>query len=564
MNVLSRKKYKSGILVAVLLTLAVGWLSNVSPASAHPLGNFTVNRYSRIEIGSAGLNIHYVLDMAEIPTFQEKDLIDTNHDGQISDSERLAYLDRKATEIQAGLTINMNGKSVTTKIATKDLTFLAGQGGLQTMRLTALFQSEVLSTDAATLSYRDDNFNERLGWREIVVRNATGVALSQSSAPSTDQSNELRTYPTDLLASPLNVNAAQVSFKLDPTVVVNNQSSANIAQITAKTDDPFASLLNTKDVTLPVFLGLLAAAFGLGAVHALSPGHGKTVVAAYLVGTRGTPRHAIFLGATVTVTHTLGVFGLGLITLFASQFILPEKLYPWLGFASGVIVVLMGLALFRTRLRYAFVGKTAPALAPADSQENHSHNHDEHSHETHFHSEHTHDHEHNNEHAHSHEPHDYAHADHDPDHDLQHSHSHEQHDHEHIDDHVHSHGGVAHSHLPPGTDGTAVTWKRLLMFGISAGLLPCPSALVVMLSSIALGQTAFGLLLIVLFSLGLATTLTGMGLAFIYARKLMTRLNLSSSSRIVRILPVASALVITLVGAALVIEGLNQAGVLNR
>ncbi len=556
MNLVSRKKYKSGILVALLLTLAVGWLSNVSPAAAHPLGNFTVNRYSRVEIGAAGVNIHYVLDMAEIPTFQEKDLVDTNHDGQISDPERLAYLDRKANEIQTGLKLSLNNTPVTTKISDKTLTFLPGQGGLQTMRLTALFQSEALSSDASRLSYQDTNFSERLGWKEIVVRNATGVALSQSSAPYSDQSNELRTYPVDLLASPLNVNSAQVSFKLDSSVVVNNQSTTNTAQITAKTDDPFASLLDTKDITLPIFLGLLAAAFGIGAVHALSPGHGKTVVAAYLVGTRGTLRHAIFLGATVTITHTLGVFTLGLITLFASQFILPEKLYPWIGFASGVIVVLMGLALFRTRLRYALVGRTAPALE--HPHHDHSHEPHEQAHTEHNHDDHAHDHEDN--HAHPHDDHEHVHGDHD-----QHDHAHDDHEHAHNhDDHVHSHGGMAHSHLPPGTDGTAVTWKRLLMFGISAGLLPCPSALVVMLSSIALGQTALGLLLIVLFSLGLATTLTMMGIAFIYARKLMSRLNLSSGSRIVRILPVASALVITIVGAALVIEGLNQAGVLNR
>ncbi len=586
---IQNSKSKRLVGLGLLLALAIGWLALPLTAAAHPLGNFTVNRYSRIEIGSAGVKIYYVLDMAEIPTFQEKDLIDLNRDGQISETERLAYLDRKATELQAGLVLTVDGATTPLKLMDKQLTFPDGQGGLQTTRLTASFETTALPNSATGLAYQDNNFADRLGWREIVVRNATGVALQQSSVSATDQSNELRKYPEDMLASPLAVTSAQASFKLDTSVVVNNSTPTETTGAAVRSSDSFGDLINGKELTAGVILASLLGALVLGMFHALSPGHGKTIVAAYLIGSRGTARHAVFLGLTVTVTHTIGVFALGLITLFASQYILPEKLYPWLGLASGLIVVAMGVTLFRARLRFA-TAKATPdahlATAPDHTHEDHDHDHD-----------HSHDHDHDHDHDHTHEHHDhdqtlqpqYAYAANNPLHD--HDHNHEStyavaykevahdHDHDHDHDHTHehtplspqssvlsphSHGGRVHTHLPPGTDGTAITWKRLLFFGISAGLLPCPSALVVMLSAIALGRVAFGLVLIVFFSIGLAGTLTGLGIALIYARRLMIRAKVGVSSKVIRILPVASALAIAIVGLAISYEALLQTGILNR
>jgi len=364
-----------------------------------------------------------------------------------------------------------------------------------------------------------------------------------------------------------------------------------------RAQDPFADLVNGGELTLGVILLSLLLAFVLGMAHALSPGHGKTVVAAYLVGTRGTARHAIFLGLSVTVTHTLGVFALGLLTLFASQFIVPEKLYPWLGVLSGLIVVVMGLTLLRSRLRYAIMGSTHAGSNPAhthdhaDHDHTHDHNHshvhvDDHDHVhidtvpanpelvlatathdheyqhahglAHSHASHHHDYEHT--HNHTELPHDHPHAS------LEHDHDHT---HEHTDTsavHTHSHGGKAHSHLPPelGVDGTPLSWKRLLLFGVSAGLLPCPSALVVMLSSIALGRTAFGLILIVFFSLGLATTLTTMGILLVYARNLFKRVKLNTAGTFVRLLPVASAALVAVLGVLISYEALIQTGLWSR
>ena len=542
-----------------MLGLLVIWLSLPLTAAAHPLGNFTINRYSRIELGAAGINLYYVLDVAEIPTFQEKDKIDLDRDGQISDSERLAYLSEKLKDLQSGLKLAIDGTPVDLKLVSQNLAFLPGQGGLQTMRLTANFKTPALTSSSTKLAYQDENYADRVGWREIVVRNATGIAIIKSSVSDRDQSDELRTYPQDMLSSPLAVTSAQVNFRLDSSVVVKDSSAATTsAGVINRGQDPFADLVNSGELTLPLVLFSLLASFVWGALHAFSPGHGKTVVAAYLVGTHGTARHALFLGLTVTVTHTLGVFALGLITLLASQFIVPDKLYPWLGLLSGLIVVVMGINMLRSRLSFAMAGASAKShdhghIHPDDTP---SHQHDdlpEHSHQHeqseqspgYPHPEHTHAHEFDQPHDHSHQEHSQEHA------------------HPHADEveHVHSHNGQIHSHLPPGADGTEVTWKKLLSFGISAGLLPCPSALIVMLSTIALGRVAFGIVLIILFSLGLAATLSGMGLLFVYARRFMSRIKIKPSSQVLKILPVVSAFIITVLGLAISYEALIQTGV---
>jgi ABC-type nickel/cobalt efflux system permease component RcnA len=220
-------------------------------------------------------------------------------------------------------------------------------------------------------------------------------------------------------------------------------------------------------------------------VHALTPGHGKALVAGYLVGTRGRPRHAFALGATVTVTHTVGVFALGLVTLLLSRFIVPEQLYPWLTLASGVLVVAVGLGVLRSRMRTA-------------------HGHGDHHH----------------------------------------------HGHEHgvglqsdtIDDHHHHH------------HDEALTRRGILGVGIAAGLLPCPSALVVLLSAIALHRVGFGMALIVAFSLGLAATITAIGLLAVLARRAFSRVRLDGP--VVRALPAVSAAVIVLVGLAITVKAL--------
>ena len=258
--------------------------------------------------------------------------------------------------------------------------------------------------------------------------------------------------------------------------------------------DYLARLLHRGEIGWGLLLAGLAVAFAMGAVHALSPGHGKTIVAAYLVGSRGTPKHAIFLGGMVTFTHTISVFLLGLVTLFLSQFVLPDKISSVLGTVSGVAIVWIGATLFYKRLR-----------AARGQGQGHAHAH-----------------------AHGH---------------------HHHHDHGAV---VHDHGdGHVHSHAPAGD----ISLGSLVALGASGGLVPCPSALVLLLSSIALGRVGLGLTLLVAFSLGLAGVLMAIGLAVLYAKHLLPDSQKTSRHAAFRLIPVASAAIIVCVG--LVMTGVS-------
>jgi nickel/cobalt exporter len=259
-----------------------------------------------------------------------------------------------------------------------------------------------------------------------------------------------------------------------------------------------------------VMLALVIAA-GLGAFHALEPGHGKTMVAAYLVGARGTAWHALLLGLIVTASHTAGVYLLGGVTLYASRYVVPERIYPWLGVVSGLMIAGLGIVLFLRR--YA-----------GGHGHDHTHGHD-----------HAHDHGHGHHHEHDDHPHDHQHGQH--------------------HDHALHHHGQDHT---PGR----VSLKQLFVLGVTGGIVPCPAALVVLLSTLSLGRVGFGLVLIVAFSLGLAAVLIATGILVVYARRLMARLQ-GEGLLITRWLPLTSAAVIIVVGLGMTTQALQAAGILQ-
>ncbi len=252
----------------------------------------------------------------------------------------------------------------------------------------------------------------------------------------------------------------------------------------------------------------LGIAFLLGAVHALTPGHGKTIVAAYLVGSRGTLKHAAFLGAMVTFTHTVSVFLLGLATLFLFHYVVPQNVTQVLGAVSGLSIIAIGGWMLLKRLRGA--------------SHAHSNSHD-------------HDHVHSHEHAHTH-----AHSD---AHGHEHHHDHP-HDHAHPPTHSHGPGGHTHSHMP-----NEISWSGLVALGASGGLVPCESALVLLLTAIALRRVGLGLFLLISFSLGLALVLMAIGILVIYAKNLLPPS--TGSNRFFRWVPVASAAVVMLLGVVM-------------
>ncbi|MDQ3255655.1 MAG: sulfite exporter TauE/SafE family protein [Acidobacteriota bacterium] len=552
--------FRGVLFVAILLAILVGQVA------AHPLGNFTINHFARVEAGAERVRVRYVVDMAEIPTFQQSQAIDTDADGKLSKEELDAYLVRVVPHYAEGLVVTVDGARVAMKPTAQNISMPKGNGGLPTLRVEAKLEGELppgATGDIRQVRFENNNHRERAGWYEIVVAPAPGASVFDSTAYGSPATDELKAYPQDMLAAPLDERAAEFSFArgVAPAgaTALRTRDGRPIAE---GSRDRFAELINVPELTPMVALvGLLFAA-GFGALHAFSPGHGKTVVGAYLVGSRGTARHAAFLGLTVTITHTAGVFALGLVTLFASQYVMPERLYPILSFVSGAIVLSVGLSLFVRRLRATIGGASL-----AHDHAHHDHNHQGHTlHHGHDHDdEHAHvqahalEHSHSQDHAHAH-PHAYEHHVHS--HHDQHEHSHQSHAPHHShegDPFVHSHDGHTHSHLPPGADGGQVTWRNLLALGISGGLLPCPSALVVLLSAITLGRVSYGLALVVAFSVGLAATLTAIGLLFVYAKQFIGRP--MRESRLVRMVPVASALVIACLGAALCYEALAQSGV---
>ena len=331
--------------------------------------------------------------------------------------------------------------------------------------------------------------------------------------------------------------------------------------------DALSDMLRSEELSLGLIVGALALAFFLGAAHGLEPGHGKTIVAAYLVGARGTVGNALFLGGVVALTHTSSVILLGLVALFASQYILPEQIFPWLGTASGLLIMGLGTWLLVNHLR-------GRSLVHSHAHEEHLHEHS-HSHahgeylhghtheEEHLH-EHLHEHSHEEEHHHEH-VHSHAHGEHhhghihnrEEEHHHGHGHSHEEEHHSHHD-HLHGehHHGHGHSHEIPNK----VTLGSLLTLGISGGIVPCTGALVILLLAVALHRIAFGLLLLVTFSVGLASILIAIGVLIVKARPLVERF--SGDGRWIQRLPIASALVIIVVGFAITFKTLMHSGIM--
>jgi len=442
--------------VVVALVVAAVALAVPRGAAAHPLGNFTVNHYAAVELAGNRVFVRYVLDLAEIPTFQSGDRI-----------RAPGY----AAEAANGLELRLGGDRAMLHPLDHRVSERPGAGGLPTLRFEALY---VARLHATSLTFADRTFSSRIGWREITVRARDGARLVTSSVPSASRSDELRAYPRDRLRSPLDVRFATVRF-------APGRGPAAPPELGGPGGSPhpaggFAALIARRDPSFGVVLVSLLVAALWGAAHALTPGHGKALVAGYLVGTRGRPRHAFALGATVTVTHTAGVFGLGLVTLGLSTVIVPERLYPWLTLVSGLLVVGVGACVLLGRLRSARVGANR--------------------------------------------------------HELDHTHHH---------DHPHP-----HHHHPPVR---GLETRGIVGIGVAAGLLPCPSALVVLLSAIALHRIALGLALIVAFSVGLAATITGIGLVAVLARRAFGRARLDGP--VIRALPAVSAAVIVVAGLAI-------------
>lgn len=442
---------------------------------AHPLGNFSVNHLTSVRISAERVDVRYLLDQAEIPTFQERG------------RPAAAILAAKRRAVGRGLTLRVDGRAVVLAFAGPgSITFPRGAGGLRTTRVELRLRA-VVPAGRHVVRIDDRTFAGRVGWKDIVVRPGRGTDV-RSNVPASEPTGDLRAYPRSLLTRPADRRAATFSvLPGDGAVIAPRPDGSGLTATTARRDG-FAGLLEDAAAGRGVLALVLLAAFGWGALHALSPGHGKAMVAAYLVGSRGTAHDALALGATVTITHTIGVFALGLVALTLSAYVLPEDLYPWLNLVAGLMVVVVGAGVLRARLRERR-GRGGHGHAHAEGQ---SHTH----------------------------PHGRAHT----------------HDHDHRE---------------------RLSGRGLIALGASAGLIPCPSALVVLLAAISQHEIALGMLLIVAFSLGLAATLTALGLAVVWTADLAGRLPRSrGAAAAARLIPLASAVAVLGVGVALTAQAM--------
>jgi hypothetical protein len=386
------------LLIAPILALLAGTV----PAWAHPMGNFSINHYAAISVGRDSVRVLYVVDMAEIPTFQELGDLNAAHSAQLTPAQRRTYLASKARALGAGLQLAYDGRPLRLSLRADDLLFPPGAGGLPTERIYLVLEA-ALPSGAGTLSYRDANFPDRAGWKEIVSGDS-GRLLS-STATTTSRSRALTIYPSNATSSPpqdlsatlaigpwgaavghaLPAPFAAIREAEAPLLGQNGSWSALERRLSVKGApagstswaqgrmDALTALISRKDLSPAVLALSLLIACVLGAFHAFSPGHGKTVVAAYIVGSRANAWHALLLGLTVTVTHTAGVFVLGLVTLALSHYIVPDQLYPWLGAISGLGITAIGITLALRR----FAALRRPASGHAGTH-HHAHLHHDH------------------------------------------------------------------------------------------------------------------------------------------------------------------------------------------
>ena len=468
-----------GRLLCALLAVAV--LSGVlaAQASAHPLGNFSVNHLSQVRFDEGRAELTYVLDQAEIPTFQEVQRYDADGSGAIEPgAERESVLARKLEEIESGLDFRVDGAPASLgEPLASSIEYPDGASDLVTTRVEASYEVPLRAPDAE-VELRDETYPGRVGWKAVQAVPGTGTAVN-SSAPTEDPTGGLRSYPQELLESPLDVTSASFSVRPgDGTVSGPDGPAAGPAGDDGAADG-FAGLLTSSDSLLIL---LLAAAFAWGALHALSPGHGKSMVAAYLAGSSGKPVHAVILGASLTISHTIVVFALGVVTLALSQYVLPEDLYPWLGVASGVMVAAVGFWVMRSRFRRwrALRG--------------HGHGH-------------------------------------------------------------------SHDHGPSTAAGEPMSVRSLVALGAAGGMVPCPSALVVLIAAISQHRVGTGMALILAFSLGLATTLTLLGLVVIHGVRIARRAQVGArllGGRVVGALPAISATAIVAIGTVIAVRAAAQ------
>jgi ABC-type nickel/cobalt efflux system permease component RcnA len=558
----ARSRWLGGAAAGVLAALVLPGL-----AAAHPLGNFTINHYAGVRIEPDRILLDVVIDQAEIPAFQARLGFDVDGDGELSATETDAGRVAACRELAALLDVRVGGDPLTLELTEAGLTFPPGAGGLSTMRSVCGFEARlaVPLESNREITFADRSYAERLGWREIVVQGSGVSVTTASSAPlrTSSPSNRLTVYPTELLARALTdtevvVAAApggpalpeldipdaefvpsaghvgaidgaprsgDVAAPIDPVGIGASAPAVAAAVPGGIGAGDLPAIFRAADLTPVVLLVSILTAAALGAGHALTPGHGKTLMAAYLVGTRGTPVHAAGLGLSVALSHTLGILALAALVVGAQGVLPPEIVVRTAPVVAAISIVAIGGWMLIGEVRRRMGTRETVNAAGHDHEHPHEHEHG------------AHDHDHDHEHAHP----------------IDERHGTDQGMPAHGE---HSHGGLRHSHLP--ATGSSISWRSLFVLGLAGGLIPSASALLILLGSIAAGRPAFGFLLVVAFGLGMALVMGGIGLALVIARSRLDRVDTSTwLGRVGGYLPLVASFLVLGFGLYLTVQAVS-------
>lgn len=474
--------------VRVFLTLAVAAIlapfTNATPAAAHPLDQLTQHLF--VELQPTEVRLSIAISGGILANELVLSQLDPDGDGQVSMAERGAWLQRWARTLR----VMLDGTLIPVDPARLQFAVPALDDfhvGLSPLLISFAVPLPASGPPAGhVIAVNNDYLVNRTTYRMDVVA-SEGTELTDRSWPG---------------------SSMRIAFTADPSVAVSGVSSAERAAREWSGSGVLAKARKTlAHERTPIFIVTLLGIFALmGALHALQPGHGKTLVAAYLVATGGTPRDAFLLAAIVTLTHTISVFALGLATLAASELFLPSKVIPVMGALSGLLVAMMGFSMLRSALKRR---RHAPVHEHALAGRDHDGHHDHH------------------------------------------------HDHEHLTDEEH-----ARLHLEQVLAARrGVSRRSLVTLGVSGGMAPCPDALAILLLAIGMNQAGLGMLAIVAFSAGLAVVLVAFGLAVSLVRPSWSRTRKRAGSsgsrlslafaRFTTAAPMVSATIVLLLGLAM-------------
>ncbi|WP_131747713.1 hypothetical protein [Frankia sp. Cppng1_Ct_nod] len=563
--------------VAAVTVVAGVVLLPATAANAHPLGNLSVNTASVLRIQPDEVLVDLIIDMAEIPTQQTRQALDLVGPEQWSRGECVG--------LTPALTLSVGEARQALVLSNSSAQLRPGTAGLPTLRVVCRYTA-ARPAESGSVSFSSQAFTDRIGWKEIVAF-GDRTTIVQRDVPDRSPSRLLTDYPADLLSSPVHRQTATLRVHGGGPAIADPLAAEDLRGA-AVSDSPqrrgadgltaaFTNLVGRHSLTLGFALFAAGLALVLGAAHAFAPGHGKTMMAAYLVSERGTLRQVGLIGLTVTATHTVGVLLLG-VALSLSTTFAPERFYPWLNVISGVLLLVMGAGLLRAALarRRSAYGSGRAAVHP------------EHDHADHTHADHG---------AHDHGAHGHDHGDH-------HHHHHGDKGHHHVRHRTrrplaaarlavadlpagsypamgrssgtataiatrrrspvrrqplvltHTHGARPHTHVLPAP---GVPTRSLVTMGLVGGLVPSPSALVVLVGAIALHRAWFGVLLVLLYGAGMATTLVGIGGMLSRSKRLLdarvARRDGSRLGAVLRWLPVATGVVVLVGGLSLVLRG---------